>query len=140
MVCVVKFNRTISVDMEAWEFMAKTIGYGEMSGFINAFLESEAKRRGMMGGYVNTFSPSIKEPEAPPETPEQTWRRIEGEVNYVRACIEEVKPDNPDYSIEDFPFLFEYANKCKMSRNEFKRWVNGDYKEVEMKANVAADK
>ena len=131
-----KVNKTICVDATEWDFVIKQVGYGNMSEFINQFIVSEAKRRGLMGGYVNVFSPTTKSPEAAPETPEQTWKRIEGAVNYVRSCIAEVKPDNPDYTTEDFPFLYDYAKQCNMSRGEFAKWVDGEYKEIEMKANV----
>ena len=141
---MVKVVKTITVESEAWEFVARELDKtcidrrGGMSSFINEFIESEAKRRGLMGGYVNVFTPTAGAApvEDMPETPQQVWKRIEGEVNYVRSCIEAGKEDNPNYTIEAFPFLFEYANKCKMSRAEFSKWVNGDYKEIEMAVNV----
>ena len=139
-----KVNKTITLNLEDYDYLVTKGNVKNMSKFISDYLANEVQKlKWAESGEIImdpitgeiTQKPPVKE-EPIPETPEQTWLRIKDVVELARENVKEAQIENPKFTIEEAWCFLDWAKSCDLSRDEFKKWVNGEYSEIEMKANI----
>ena len=108
-----KVNKTVSLNLEDYDYLTDTTkgNIKNMSEWIQNKMAEAVNDLKRNETFKDIFAPAInpdyQKPQ--PETQEQLWIRIKGNVEFIRDGIAEVKIETPDFTIDDYVLLSDIA-------------------------------